>query len=478
MGELKESDSEDCFFDAFDEFPFHDCFDLDINESTSDSTISHVGGPGRPQIVQRRKGVIFDAPETSGSNLVQEESISVAGRRRNRLYPDLDEIAKIEYDANGSVNHQPVEEINFKAEERSNWLLKFASLMFRSIRFLLRLLFNISSSPLWTLYHIYMFVTDPFSIKRRIRDYVIRKVLKLWYPVSRTVIRYAYERLKEQKIIWKLAKLLGWGVLWGLYMCLVMCVLSVFAVVVSGKVVKHVAERPVVLKEGLNFDYTRESPVSFVPISECCGGQCGTSGVERSSGVPLIPRNHKVQVGVSLTLPESDYNRNLGMFQVQVEALSADGKTVAVLSRPCMLQYKSLPIQLMWTLLEMVPLVTGFRLESQTRRINMGTYTEGTLPTICFKVIMEGRAEFSSGAGVPEIYSAFIIIESRHILLKRLIWYLKPLLFLWIGFLFFMMELFVVLLFFRSIVLPRVASSDRSDNSLPVQDDQHNFATM
>ena len=29
-----------------------------------------------------------------------------------------------------------------------------------------------------------------------------------------------------------------------------------------------------------------------------------------------IPSNNKIKVTVSLTLPESDYNRNLGIFQV------------------------------------------------------------------------------------------------------------------------------------------------------------------
>lgn len=110
-----------------------------------------------------------------------------------------------------------------------------------------------------------------------------------------------YERLKEQKIIWKLVKQLGWGVLWGLYICSVMCFLLVFAVVESGTVVKHVVESPVCLKGTLIFDYTRDSRVSLVSVS---------------SWLPVIPRNHKVQDGVSLTLPESDQNQNLGMFQV------------------------------------------------------------------------------------------------------------------------------------------------------------------
>lgn len=290
--ETKEADSEDCFFDAYDEFQFHDCFDPDIYDSSSDSTISHIDSP-KPQFLQRRRSASFVAPNSSV---------------RSRLYPDLDEIEEVESiveddeNASTSPSRISVEEICLEAElPESHWVIRLGGLVFRSIWFLTRSLVNISASPLWTVYHIYMFVTDPFSIKKRIHDYVIRKALRLWYPVSRTVVRYVYERLKEQKIIWKLAKQLGWGVLWGLYVLMVTCVLLVIAVFVSGKMVKHVVVRPVSFKESLNFDYTRESPISFVSID---------------GGLPLIPQNHKVQVGVTLTMPVSDYNRNLGMFQV------------------------------------------------------------------------------------------------------------------------------------------------------------------
>uniref|UniRef100_A0A7N0ZRN8 Seipin n=1 Tax=Kalanchoe fedtschenkoi TaxID=63787 RepID=A0A7N0ZRN8_KALFE len=463
MGGLKDSDAEDCFVDAFEEFPFYDCADSDTDESTPDSTISHAGVDGlTPQLVQ--KGACFDAPEASGSTSVHNKS--TVRRRRASLHSHQDEIesAVEDEDRNSSVNLQS-EEINPNAENlRRNAFVKFAGLVFRSVWYSFKLLVNISSSPIWTLYHIYAFLTDPFSIKKRIRNYVIGKVWSLWYPVSRTVVHYVYDWWKEQKVIWKLARQLGWGVLWAIYLCLVMCALLVFAAVASGKVVNHVAERPVVIKESLNFDYTKESPVSFVPVGECCGGGC-----EKSGGLRMIPQGRKVQVGVTLTLPESDYNRVLGMFQVQFEALSANGETLAAMSRPCTVQYKSVPLRLVLTLLEMVPLVTGYRLESQTRHVKMGTFTEGASPTACFKVTMDGRAEFPSGAGVPEVYSASLTIESRHIFLRQFLWYLKPLVFLWIGFMFFTMELFFVLLFCRSIVLPKVASRD---HRLVPQDDQ------
>lgn len=149
---------------------------------------------------------------------------------------------------------------------------------------------------------------------------------------------------------------------------------------------------------------------------------------------------------------------------------------MASMSRPCILQYKSMPIQLILTLFEMVPLVTGYRLESQTQHIKMVTYTEGALPTASFKVGLEGRAEFPSGAGVPEVYSAFITVKSKHIILKNLIWYLKPFLFLWMAFMLFILELFFMLLFFRSIVFPRFASQDHTQsisNFVAVQENQY-----
>ncbi|KAF2302949.1 hypothetical protein GH714_011762 [Hevea brasiliensis] len=78
---------------------------------------------------------------------------------------------------------------------------------------------------------------------------------------------------------------------------------------------KNLVENPVQMKEELNFDYTQNSPVAFVPIMSCRGVGCGVNCEEKSLGPRVIPPNHKLEVNVLLTLPESGYNRNLGFFR-------------------------------------------------------------------------------------------------------------------------------------------------------------------
>ena len=73
---------------------------------------------------------------------------------------------------------------------------------------------------------------------------------------------------------------------------------------------KHLVEKPNQTRENLNFDYSKTSPVAFVPLKDNVGDKTHISGAR------AIPYNHKLQLTVSLTLPESEYNQKLGVFQV------------------------------------------------------------------------------------------------------------------------------------------------------------------
>ena len=96
--------------------------------------------------------------------------------------------------------------------------------------------------------------------------------------------------------------------------------LLVFAFVVSGVILKCVMEEPIRLMEELTFDYTKESPTAFVPLMSCPESEfleCGEGVRSELNGESrVIPLGHKVFASVLLTLPESYYNRNLGIFQV------------------------------------------------------------------------------------------------------------------------------------------------------------------
>lgn len=85
---------------------------------------------------------------------------------------------------------------------------------------------------------------------------------------------------------------------------------------------KWMVEEPLQLTRELNFDYTKLSPDAVVAIDSWGSADCnglvlgGKEEFGKQLGQRAVPMNHKLKLVVSLTMPESDYNRKLGMFQV------------------------------------------------------------------------------------------------------------------------------------------------------------------
>ncbi|KAL8505649.1 hypothetical protein ACS0TY_016763 [Phlomoides rotata] len=119
-----------------------------------------------------------------------------------------------------------------------------------------------------------------------------------------------------------------------------------------------------------------------------------------------------------------------------------------------MLRFKSQPVRLIQTFLNGVPLIAGLKSEIQTLKIAMGEFTEGDVPTASFKVVLEQRAEFKSGSGVPEIYGGSLEIALELPQLKRMLSSWRRTVFVWIGFSIFAIQVLVLLIFCRPLVLP------------------------
>ncbi|KAK2447502.1 putative adipose-regulatory protein (Seipin) [Trifolium repens] len=241
-------------------------------------------------------------------------------------------------------------------------------------------------------------------------------------------------------------------------------------------------EKPIQIKEVLNFDYTKLSPGAYVPILSC--DDVGRKDYENNNvevgklmmmGERVIPSRHRVQVTVSLRVPESGYNRNLGVFQARVDFLLSNGKTIASLSQPCMLRFRSEPIRLIMTFLKIAPLITGYTSETQILNVKMRGFVEGNIPTSCLKVTLEQRPEYQPGAGIPEIYDASLVVESELPFFKRMIWHWKMSIFIWTAMMAFFTELIFILVFCRPIIIPRTrqrvasARGPATLNSLQIQ---------
>ncbi|CAI0475661.1 unnamed protein product [Linum tenue] len=284
-----------------------------------------------------------------------------------------------------------------------------------------------------------MFVTDPFGVTRRGKRFLLQRSLSIWNSTVGCLSSRVNDWLKEHQTKWKLLLGVGWGLLLCVYVCIILFGLLVMAIMVSSLLMKFLVEEPLQIREELNFDYTQSKPVAFVPMVSC----------------PVIPPKHKVQATVSMTLPESEYNRNLGMFQVRVEFLAADGSVLVSKSHPCMLKFKSEPIRILLTLFKVVPLVAGYISESQTLRLRIRGLAGGDVPTSCLRVMIEQRAEFNPGGGIPELYDASLALESQLPFFRRIIWGWKKTIFVWITLISFVMELLVALICCRPVILPR-----------------------
>lgn len=125
-----------------------------------------------------------------------------------------------------------------------------------------------------------------------------------------------------------------------------------------------------------------------------------------------IPRGQKYRAGVKLTLPESDHNRALGMFQVTVQALTSEGHVSAQASWPCMLRWQSSALRLVRSALFLLPLLTGALEERQILKLPPLKSTEGTIPTSTIRVLLEPKAGLAPSLGLPELYGAEIELVS------------------------------------------------------------------
>lgn len=159
-----------------------------------------------------------------------------------------------------------------------------------------------------------------------------------------------------------------------------------------------------------------------------------------------------------------------------MEFLSANGEKLSSSSRPCMLQFKSEPVRHLLTFFKVAPIVSGYVSETQTLNVKFRGFVERDVPTACLKAMIEQRAEFRPGAGIPEIYDASLTLESELPLFKRIIWYWKKTIFVWLSMTSFMTQVFIALICCRPIILPRPrrreggsAGSTTTRNSIPSQ---------
>ncbi|CAI9757114.1 unnamed protein product [Fraxinus pennsylvanica] len=388
-----------------------------------------------------------------------EVNISEIGRNEGKCVPGNYKTSSRYHQKIGSNNElfDMSKLMNFPAES----IAFLAILMLKMAGFQLNLFLRFFTFPILIFNFWLMILMFTFQTLICIRENLKKRLLRICNASCSISIGFVLNQFTAQKLMLRMALRFGWAISCTFYVLFLLFGLLLSGFVIGSLIVRNLVEEPMHATKILNFDYTKTNPVAFVPITPSLIPNVPSS-LDSKQRMPSsdyvgqrpIPNNHKLHLSVSLTLPESEYNRKLGIFQIRVESMSARSEVLASLSYPTMLRFKSPPIRLIETMLKTVPLITGLQSEVQTLKIDMRDYMEGHEPTAFFKVILEQRAEFKAGSGVPEIYAASLDIESELPGLKRAIWNWRRTIFVWISISSFMGELIVVLLVCRPIILP------------------------
>ncbi|KAI3982368.1 hypothetical protein MKX01_041206 [Papaver californicum] len=522
MEELRNEDLSDQFFETPDEFAFSDCIEdvksesvesvgssiiseLEFKEGESNENVSKKSNtlkPSFPDGLRRRssslklgKKIVCNfvedlnskSPEVSEITEVSEEKNIPREKKKkkdkkvrevsdssklssDRTVKDNDESKRNQENSVITSENEDSSLVNLNESSSSSMLVFMAELVIQAISFQLNLCFSFFTFPIWLLYCSFWFTTNPMRTIKDGKEYVTQKLFRIWSVSCEFVSPILSEQLKGNKSIGKFLGKFGWGFFWSVYVCTILFGFLVSGFVIGGLLMRYLVEEPIQFTGVLNFDYTKPKPVALVPLMSCPSVSCCFNCEEKSEagrflGSRVIPPNHKLQLTVLLTLPESDYNKKLGVFQVRLEILSTSGRVTDSSRHTSMLRYKSQLITYLETFLKSASLLTGYSSEEQVLKLKMRGFTEGYDPTSCIRVILEQRAEYRPGAGVPEIYGASLVLESELPILKRIIWYWKKTVFIWISIVLFLMQFIMILVCCRPIIIPRVRPRVGSANN-------------
>ncbi|GFP78682.1 hypothetical protein PHJA_000011800 [Phtheirospermum japonicum] len=179
-----------------------------------------------------------------------------------------------------------------------NFIAFLTVLVLKLIGFQLSLFLRFFTFPFRVFHFCIMFVMFPFQILTHLRDHMKKKLMRACNVFYSRLIY----RLKSPKSVLNLALKFSRAVFCAANVFFVLVGLLVLGFAIGGIIMRNMVQESIHTTENLNFDYTKASPAAIVPIA--------SSLVDGMTS--------KLKLTVSLTLPESEYNRKLGIFQVYV----------------------------------------------------------------------------------------------------------------------------------------------------------------
>lgn len=202
------------------------------------------------------------------------------------------------------------------------------------------------------------------------------------------------------------------------------------------------------MREDLFFNFAEKTPTAMASFVEQPiyweGGRTGENSSSSSSSLnkgrattnivkkslKLLPWfSRKVQerivsphstfdVHVQLDLPDSEYNRKVGMFQVKAELVNLNGETILDSMRPTLLRYQSPLVRWMKTLAYWPFHVAGFVEEKQTIDVRVFSKIRERRDFTRVAVKLLPRGQTKNGL-LPEVYSASTTISLRMNVLQK-----------------------------------------------------------
>ncbi|XP_022933775.1 seipin-1 [Cucurbita moschata] len=241
---------------------------------------------------------------------------------------------------------------------------------------------------------------------------------------------------------------LSYGLVAAAFMCMVMILLLATAASVSAVAIRFWIEEPVARRGNLNFDYTVARPRALYGVDYRGGMKTKKT---KNLGIPV---GHTFSVSVILLMPESQFNRAVGVFQLSAELISTNGNIIAGSSQPCMLRFRSTPVRFTRTFLSSLPLLLGLSTESQKLTFPVLKYKEQSYQRSgAIQVTITPRVGTSA---LPELYEAHILINSKLPWTKELVHRWRWTCFLWSSFYLYLTFLAIFVYFWRPIVFRAV----------------------
>ncbi|BBN07946.1 seipin [Marchantia polymorpha subsp. ruderalis] len=407
--------------------------DTDDDDEEADSGIMRLG--------RRSANSKGKKKEAAGSsNQADEEDLTLGKVPRREVYkiPYSDDVEDLQQGGNST-----------------HFLSWPAELLVQAVGFQVRLIIHVVAVALWMFNFTCSLISRPvhrtIQVKERATDMATDAVNQGFGLISQVREGVA----QTGPIVTKLSKKTMMGCLGSAYVVFVLSLLLIPAFFVDLILVSRIVEEPVQLREVLNFDYTQARPSATFPV---LSGQ----DLEKAKNLPLeklvsfrkIPAGHYFHVNVILTMPESEYNIRLGMFQVTAEMLSARNQVLMRQSKPCMLRFRSAPIRLFKTVLYSIPLLMGFSTETQKIEVTVLHAQEKLVPTASVRILLEPKAGYPQGGGLPELYEAELHLESALPWPKAIMRRWKWTFYVWNGVCLFLFEVAIILCCCRQVLLP------------------------